>query len=84
MSYIHTPRLCPLVWSQKLHSLVYLSIYIYICMYVCMYVYIYIYVCVYAYTSRVQGISQNYVRKLRGEFQAHTPENSGINVGFFF
>ena len=32
---------------------------------------------------RVQGISRNYVQKLRGKFQAHTPENSGINVGFF-
>ena len=32
---------------------------------------------------RVQGISRNYVKKLHGEFQAHTPENSGINVGFF-
>ena len=32
---------------------------------------------------RVRGISRNYVQKLHGEFQAHTPENSGINVGFF-
>ena len=41
--------------------------------------YIYMYVC----THRVQGISRNYVQKLRGKFQAHTPDNSGITVGFF-